>query len=360
MWKKIAAMTGVLLLPLGLASAAVVTVTGQGGSERSALKAAMRQAIEQEVGVFIDSRSYVQNYRLLNDRIYSQADGYIKSYEVLESSNANGIFTVKIRADVQEQKIAAALGTYAQKKAVVGVNMQDPRVGVMATDAQGARYASLENTVMQGLAAQGFTRLVDIGQLEQSLRRRLMAADLTGDASLRNSLTSQFPLDYLVTVQVEKTVGSMADYINMPGFEQLQKANVTVSVRMLNVNSGEVIYAGTFAGKSERRGPNALQEAIASAAKGIPDAVGKAALNKAANPEQHLQLIVTGSKLGSIREATVRLEELPGVQNVFVRSSSFGNMTADIDFSGTAHDFAAVLEESGFPVLEMGSEYVKI
>lgn len=360
MWKKIAAMVGLLLLPVEMVSAAVVTVTGQGGSERSALKAAMRQAIEQQVGVYIDSRSYVQNYRLIHDRIYSQADGYVKHYEILESSKENGIFTVKIRADVQEQKIAAALGSYAQKKAVVGANMQDPRVGVIAMDAQGNRYASLENTVMQGLASQGFTRLVDISQLEQSLRRRLMSADLSGDASLRKSLSTQFPVDYLVTVHVDKAVGSMADYVNMPGFEQLKKANVTVSVRMLAANTGEVIYAGMFTGQSERRGPNALQEAIASAARGIPEAVGKAALNKAANPEQHLQLIITGSKLGSISEATGYLQDLPGVHNVFVRSTGFGNMTVDIDFSGTAHDFAAVLEGSGLHVLEMGAEYVKI
>lgn len=360
MWRKFVIMTGLLLLPMELASAAVVTVTGQGGSERSALKAAMRQAIEQEIGVFVDSRSYVQNYRLINDRIYSQADGYIKSYEILESSEANGIFTVKIRADVQEQKLAGVLGTYAQKKAVVGANMQDPRVGVIAVDAQGTHYASLENTVMQGLASQGFTRLVDISQLEQSLRKRLMAADLTGDVSLRKALTTQFPMDYLVTVHVDKAIGSMADYINIPGFEQLKKANVTVSVRMLNVNNGEVIYAGTFTGQSKRRGPNALQEAIESAAKKIPEAVGSAALHKAANPEQHLQLIITGNKLGSISEATAYLEELPGVNNVFVRSTAFGNMTVDIDFLGTAHDFAAVLEGNGLSVLEMRSEYVKI
>lgn len=341
-------------------SAASVTVTGQGGSERSALHQAMRQAIEQQVGVMMDSRSYVQNYRLIQDRIYSQADGYIRSYEVLASDKENGIYTVTIRADVQDQKIQAALGTYAQKKAVVGANMQDPRIGIVAADSEGARYAELENLVMNGLSEQGFTRLVDVDQLDAAESRRLRSAVFSGDTALQKSLASWFPVDYLVTVHVKKAVGSMADYVDIPGFENLKRADVTLSVRMLNVNTGEVLYAGVFTGRSQRRGPNALQEAISQAAEEIPDAVGKAALGKAANPEQHLQLIVTGNQLGSIHEATAYLQELTGVSNVYVRDASFGNMTIDLDFLGTAHDFAILLENQHIKVLEMGSEYVKI
>ncbi|TYZ24618.1 flagellar assembly protein T N-terminal domain-containing protein [Selenomonas ruminis] len=360
MWRKLVVLSGLLLLPPLTVSAAVVTVTGQGGSERSALRQALRQAVEQQVGVMVDSRSYVQNYRLINDRIYTQADGFIKNYEVLSSNKENGICTVKIRADVAEQKLSAALGSYAQKKAVVGANLQDPRVGVVAMDKQGERYASLENAVMEGLSTQGYTRIIDIDQLDQSKQKQLQAAAFAGDKSMIKSLTCQFPLDYLVMVSVNKAVGSMADYASVPGFENLKKAIVIVSVRMLNVNNGEVIYAGVFTGKSERRGPNAVNEAIADAAKGIPEAVGTAALNKAANPEQHLQLIITENKWGNISEATETLRELAGVRNVFVRSSSFGNMTVDIDFNGTAHDFATVLEGNGWKVLALGAEYIKI
>ena len=358
---KKAMLAGIFFMALNASvSAASVTVTGQGGSERSALHQAMRQAIEQQVGVMVDSRSYVQNYRLIQDRIYSQADGYIQSYEVLASDNKNGIYTVTIRADVQDQKIQAALGTYAQKKAVVGANMQDPRIGIVAADPEGARYADLENLVMKGLSEQGFTRLVDVDQLDAAGSRRLASAMFSGDAALQKSLASRFPVDYLVIVHVNKAVGSMADYVDIPGFEKLKRADVTLSVRMFNVNTGEVLYAGVFTGRSQRRGPHALQEAISQASEEIPDAVGKAALGKAANPEQHLQLIVTSNQLGSIHEATAYLQELAGVSNVYVRDASFGNMTIDLDFLGTAHDFAVLLENQHIKVLEMGSEYVKI
>ena len=56
MWQNVilAGCVWILLAPACLA--ATVTVSGQGGSERSALHQAMRQAIEQQVGVMVDSQ----------------------------------------------------------------------------------------------------------------------------------------------------------------------------------------------------------------------------------------------------------------------------------------------------------------
>ena len=52
---KKAMLAGIFFMALNASvSAASVTVTGQGGSERSALHQAMRQAIEQQVGVLVD------------------------------------------------------------------------------------------------------------------------------------------------------------------------------------------------------------------------------------------------------------------------------------------------------------------
>lgn len=349
-----------LWLSMPVTSAATITVTGQGGSERGALKQALRQAVEQQVGVLVDSRTYVQNYKLIYDRIYTATDGYIKSYSILESSAVNGIYKVKVQVDVQEQKINAALGTLAQKQAIIKANMQDPRIGVLAVDKQGRQYPSVENEIISGLTSQGFTRVVDLAQVSDALRRRLLAADASGDKALWQALKVQSPVDYFVTAQVDMSVGSLADYVNQPGFANLKRAAAVIAVRMLNANTGEVIYAGNFSGKSERRGPNAEQEAIQNACRNIARPVGEAALNKAANPRQHITLLVTGGKLGNISELTSYLEGLPGVHNVFVRGSAWNNITVDVDFNGTAHDLAAVLEGQGMPVSEMGSEYVKI
>ena len=341
-----------MLTYLPLSEAAMVTVTGQGSSERAAVKAALRQAIEQQIGVMVDGRSYVTNYKLIHDRVYTQSDGYIKSYKVLEHSAANGIHSAKVQVDVQEQKLSAALGTLAQKKAVIGMNMQDPRIGVVSMDSQGRHYPVVENCVINGLTGQGFCRVVDMGQISNAQRRQLMAAQFSGDNHLWQSLKVQAPVDYLVTAQVELFANRVA---------HLQKTTAQIAVRMVNTNTGEVIYAGNFNGKSPHyRTSGGADEALVAAAQGIAKAVGEAALNKAANPSQHIKLIVTQGKWGNITAVTNYLEGIPGVNNVYVRGTSFGNTIVEVDFNGTAHDLAAALEGDGQKILEMGSEYVKI
>jgi len=49
-----------------------------------AQKAAMRQAVEEAMGVLITSRTKVRNFAVIEDDILSQTEGYIRSFEVVE------------------------------------------------------------------------------------------------------------------------------------------------------------------------------------------------------------------------------------------------------------------------------------
>lgn len=52
-------------------------------ARENALNNAFRRAVEQAVGVMVDSDSMVVNAELLNDRIYSKSTGYIKKYNII-------------------------------------------------------------------------------------------------------------------------------------------------------------------------------------------------------------------------------------------------------------------------------------
>lgn len=359
-----------LLLETAAAFAGMVTVTGQGSSERTALHDAMRQAIEREIGVMIDSRTYIENYQVINDRIYTQSDGYIESYDILNTSHSNGIWRVEIRAQVRSEALRTDLMTRLQKKALIGANMQDPRIGVLATDVHGTEYPNLENSIISGLQNQGFSRLIDLNQIDASVRKRLASAEAEGDLELRNMLVNQFHVDYMVTAQISTSsdgdiVGAVIQQI--PDADPLGNilrsvgyANVSanIAVRMLNMNTGEILYAGSFSGKGS--GTNAGNEAIAKASRDIVSAISQAALQKAANPEQHVTLIITNGALGSMSETYQRISAIPGVNHVFTRSASYGTIQVDVDYDGTAYDLASELERRGAVIKEMNSEYIKI
>lgn len=74
-------------------------------ARESAKKDALKQAIEQVVGVFIDNRIRVEKGLLIEDRIYSKSQGYIKKYEVLEEETNNNDYCLNIKALVSQESI---------------------------------------------------------------------------------------------------------------------------------------------------------------------------------------------------------------------------------------------------------------
>ena len=374
-------MTGKMLPVLFLclwwaatALAAPVTVTGQGGSERTALHDAMRQAIEQKVGVYVDSHTYTENYQVIHDRIYAQSEGYIQSYRVLNKNYFNGIWTVEIQAEVSEEKLRTDLLTKLQKKALIGSNMMDPRVGVLAVNANGVEDIALENIFIAGLQNEGFSRLIDLNQIDASVRNRIASANFEGDMELRNALSTQFNVDYLVkaTVTTRGTDINKVIPINdpniplqnlplgdlIPDLMNLNSSEVLVTVRMMNVNTGEIVYAGSGSGKASGR--QSEGKAIQKATAGLMKELAHAVINKAANPEQHVTILITNNALGTMSQAYQRISQLPGVSHVFTRSTSYGAIQVDVDYMGTAYDLATEMEQAGITIKEMNSEYIKI
>ena len=263
-----------------------------------------------------------------------------------------------------------------QKKALIGANMADPRIGILAVDERGNEDTALENIIIAGLQEQGFSRLIDLTQIEASVRRRILNAEMNYDEQLKKMLMSQFHVDYMVTAKISRTnsgigntkihvpddnspVNDIPLEVFFPKVTGLKRSHVDISARMLNVNTGEIIFAGVSAG--DGTGRDAPQEAMQNATRDLIGNLSDAAINKAANPEQHLTIIVTGGKLGSVGQTYRRLSEIPGVSHVFTRAAdAFGNIQADVDYYGTAYDLAEEMERIGIKISEMTSEYIKI
>ena len=347
------------LLWTATALAAPVTATGQGATERDALHAAMREAIEQKVGVLVDSRTYVENYRVIHDRIYTHSEGYIAGYEVLRSEYKAGYYEVTIRAEVREELLNTDLMSYMQKKAVIRANMQDPRIGVIIVDQNGDEYASVENSIITGLQKNGFSRLVDLSQIDTSVKYRIANAVFDGEYGLE-SLNTHFNVDYLVTGYLDMNNNGIPLVEDYPFVGSLNNVVVNLSVRMLNANTGEILYAGSADGQSFNLGAKAMQEALKKATAPIVKELSKSAIQKAANPEQHVTLLVTGNRLGSMSDAYAFISSIPGVSGVYTRTKQAGMMQIDVDYNGTAYDLAQALEREGISIKEMTSEYIRI
>jgi hypothetical protein len=128
----------------------------------------------------------------------------------------------------------------------------------------------------------------------------------------------------------------------------------------VNTNTGEITWSGTARGESKHWFGNSEAEALEQVADTLAPQLSKAAFNKAANIQQHLQLTIPQARLGTFSEAREKVEALPGVQHVYLRSLARGIYTLDLDFDGTAGDFATVLEQQGYHVTYFAAESVVV
>ena len=82
-----------------------IIASGYGVSEDKALKNAFKSAIQQFVGVVVDSETQMKNGKLIKDNILTASSGFIQKYDKLSTNNEDGLFEVKIKALVKSQKI---------------------------------------------------------------------------------------------------------------------------------------------------------------------------------------------------------------------------------------------------------------
>jgi hypothetical protein len=72
---------------------------------QDAKNAALREAVEQVVGVLVSSTTLTANNQLVSDKILSRSDGYVRKYEVLEKKEEKGVMKVTVRAQVGSGQI---------------------------------------------------------------------------------------------------------------------------------------------------------------------------------------------------------------------------------------------------------------
>lgn len=339
MKKFLAALSVFALMNFGTCSAETVHAVGRGINERMAVHDALRSVVEQKFGATVHSKTRVQNSALILDQNSVDSAGLVSSWEILSRRVENGIVVVEIRAELDD-KISARL-TELEKKSLVDFNAENPRVAVAAVDSSGRRYPEVENEIISALKRQGFTRTIDLAQVNRAVQLRILSA--TNDAELRRALTNDFHADCLVVAEVKNFSGE-----------------VSISSRLIQLNTGEIIFAGTSSG-----GDSFLSngDRLKLAGRRAAYDISTAAFKSAAQVERHITLLITpqtfarlGGTLTAVRE---RVKNLSGVNDTFTRKLN-SSLELDVDFDGTASDFAQILEYCAIKILELGSDYVKI
>jgi hypothetical protein len=121
----------VLLISSLYAKADYIEATGYGNTKDEALKSAFSDAVSQYIGVVVDSKSIVKHGKLIEDKILTFSNGYIKHYKLISATHKVGLWQVKIKALVKEQKIMKKIIT--EKISAKNITNGDQRYARLAS-----------------------------------------------------------------------------------------------------------------------------------------------------------------------------------------------------------------------------------
>lgn len=86
-----------------------VMAEGTGTTPDEALKEAFRDAVRQVVGAVVDADTLIKNDQIISDKVLVYSDGFIKTYDKVSQKHDQGIFRVRIQAQVERRSVITRL-----------------------------------------------------------------------------------------------------------------------------------------------------------------------------------------------------------------------------------------------------------
>ena len=147
----------VLILSYNCLSKEHKNVTGIGFAMEysKALKRAKRDALENSIGVFLSSKTIIENYTMIEDKIISKTDGMVKKYKITsEETMKDGTRKIEIKAEVTDVIEEFVKDDNAIEFLLREMNL--PNFAVIMVDEEYKRDRLAESLIKKYLKKKGF------------------------------------------------------------------------------------------------------------------------------------------------------------------------------------------------------------
>ena len=228
-----------------------VTATGKAEgtnltAQDEAIADALRKAVEQTCGTFLTTQSKTQDYKLVYDRIFNNAVGYVREYKVKKVLVADQITHAEITARVSTQKFEKQWAVIAHTVHREG----NPRVIIAITDATWTTttmaHSGIIASTVQGKLEELFLskglQLVDRSTSEKVNKRDIILAGLRDDIQELAALGSRFNADVVIYGQASARYGNKVRIASHDAY----KFVATLNVRAIRTDSAQLMVSRTF------------------------------------------------------------------------------------------------------------------
>jgi hypothetical protein len=330
----------------------------------AAIEDAQKRAVEQAIGIMINSETQVENFQLISDNILSQTKGYITRYNVIGERQESGLLRVTITADV-------ALGKLSDDLAAIGIlmaQMNKPRTMIMIAEQNvdgdmnawwkdthaEADLGVVENVFMDKFTEKGFEFIDhDVAAKEIKVTAPYRVTNLS--VSQAKTLGNQADAEVVI---IGKAVAKVAGEIS--GMKSVQ---ADLTAKAVRTDTGQVIAATTeHAAAVHITDVTAGTEALKKVAgKAADDMIGKilAKYSKEVGSTRSIAITITGlTKNQFVKFKDILRNRVRGIKDLHERSFSNGTAKISVDSKSSTQalsDQLALKDFGTFAVEVVGS-----
>lgn len=325
-------------------------------AEDDAKNSALRNAVEQVIGTMIQSDVLVQNYQTIEDNIYSQTQGYVQSFSVInKAQRGDNILEVTIKAVVKKGDLKndlEAIGVLIARKG-------KPRLMVLIDEKNmDEHYYSWsvdmntsENEIMNDLIGKGFP-FVDRDVVMRKLQKDMVLAALNGDEAAASSIASQTGAEVLLIGKaVSKPASGGPAVLKQAGMVSCQ---ASISLRAVRADDGTILVTSSKQAAAAHidqltGGTQALQKAAKIAADDLSDKIiSRWQKDVYSGTTINLRLLNVETFSDLMKFKGMLPLYVRGVQKVFQRDYSQNTALFDLDVRGSANQIAEELALKDF------------
>lgn len=333
-WNWVLAILGSVFWLQTVFAAEAVTVTGFGADREEALRDAMRLAVERAVGTAIVSETLVQNAAIVQDEIYTKAQGVVQSYTILSEGQMGEQYKVTAAVTVDSTP-----GSPLMRKLERILLAKDPRIAVVVLNGDlGTVDAASEGAIIEGLTEYGFTRVLDAEVIANRYGAQYLV-NLVSNMHGLSDLPKGLGLDYLIVgrSRSEASGDLLQGFGDGSQLSGMYSYKAHIDARLLKADTGEIVAAhGENAAAVDIAASTGNGKALAAAGKALGVYMAEQLGTQATKTQKNVQIVASLQAYEQVNILQRALRQIAGVSNVYVRSYQSGTATIDVDYGNTA------------------------
>jgi len=303
------------------------------GARQAATQNALRQALEQGVGMLMDATSILKNDDLM-EKIYTNTQGYITRYDIIkEGRERDGLYRVKICAVVK----SGALRDTLVKLGLIKAMMDHPRVLILPYPKQEISPASqtAETMLIKHFTDKRFD-LVDPAkstELHQETKK-LCKVDILRNVAARIGLNHH--VEIVVLYGLEAGKAEFDGIMESVPVSMRAQAVVTTTAQILTAQEKIVAGIGKTPDLARKDGVRKATDALAQS---MMDSIVSWWTDYIANGCPYVITLQTPARADlQIIAFQKAVEEIQGVVSLTERSSGGGVTEMMVKYKGTSAD----------------------